>query len=286
MIKQCMSTQVYAVSADEPISRARNLMLKHDIGRLIVIGEENNPVGIVTKKDITKRLAQAEPTWRRRPIDNIPVSLVMTENLLNIHQEATVAQAAEIMLENEISGLPVIKKDNDDVKLVGIITKHDLIRHYSTKEYITKVKDVMDTYVVTVNIHHTIDHALYEMDENNVNVVVVLTEGNKPAGVISRDNLAFTELTDANGNVYGREVKMARRDAAAGVKKYRYIREMPLVAEDVMAPLDNTVTSNERVVDAAKIMSTTGTKSLIVIDDEIVGILRADNILNEIKKQT
>jgi CBS domain-containing protein len=61
---------------------------------------------------------------------------------------------------------------------------------------------------------------------------------------------------------------------------------MPLVAEDVMTPLDKTITGNERVVDAAKIMSTTGTKSLIVIDDEIVGILRGDNILNEIKKQT
>ncbi|RLG25487.1 CBS domain-containing protein, partial [Methanosarcinales archaeon] len=79
---------------------------------------------------------------------------------------------------------------------------------------------------------------------------------------------------------------MARRDVAAGMKKYRYIREMPLVAEDVMTPLDKTITSNERVVDAAKIMSATGTKSLIVIDDEIVGILCGDNILNEIKKQT
>jgi CBS domain-containing protein len=285
MIKNCMNSQVYVIAPDETISRARNLMLKHGIGRLIVI-EDGEPVGVLTKKDIMHRLSHAEPAWRRRPIDNIPIKIVMTENPLTIHQEATAAQAAEIMLENEISGLPVVKEDNGRTKLVGIITKQDLIRYYSEKNYDTKVSDIMDNYIVTVNRHHTIDHVLDEMEENRVNLVVVVSEKNNPVGLVSTDNIAFTELTDAEGNPQSKEVKMARRDTSAGVKRYRYIKEVPLTAEDIMSPLDMTVASNQRAVDAAKAMISTGIKALPVVDDSLVGILQADNILKEIKKQT
>lgn len=287
MIKECMNSQVYVVTPEEPVSRARNLMLKHGIGRLIVV-EGDKPVGVVTKKDIASRLAQAEPVWRRRPIDNIPVKVVMTENPLTIHPEATAAQAAEIMLENQISGLPVVKEDDDEVKLVGIITKQDLIRYYSEKDYETRVGDVMDTYIVRVNRHHTIDHVIHEMEENRVNTVIVVGEANKPVGIISTDNVAFVELTDTKGDLQSKEVKMARRDTTGGVKRYRYVREVPLTAEDIMSPLDTKVKSGERAVDAAKIMITHEIKALPVVDEEnnIVGILQAENILNEIKKQT
>jgi len=76
MIKECMNTEVYVVTPQETIARARNLMLKHGIGRLIVP--------------------------------------------LTILHEASAAQAAEMMLENSISGMPVVKEENGREKLVSI----------------------------------------------------------------------------------------------------------------------------------------------------------------------
>jgi len=78
-------------------------MLRHKIGRLVLI-ENNKPIGIVTKKDISRRLNQAEPQWRRRPIDHIPIRQVMTESLITIYPDATPRQLAELMVENNIGG--------------------------------------------------------------------------------------------------------------------------------------------------------------------------------------
>jgi CBS domain-containing protein len=47
-------------------------MFKYGIGRLPVM-EDGRLVGIVTKYDITNRLNQATPEWRRRPIDKVPI---------------------------------------------------------------------------------------------------------------------------------------------------------------------------------------------------------------------
>ena len=106
-IKDIMSAPVFVVSPDENVARARNLMLRHKIGRLVIV-ENNKPIGMVTKKDIVKRLNQAEPQWRRRPIDDIPVRKVMTESLITIFPDATAKQLAELMTENNIGGLPVV----------------------------------------------------------------------------------------------------------------------------------------------------------------------------------
>ncbi len=281
MIKECMNTEVYVVTPQETIARARNLMLKHGIGRLIVI-EDDEPIGIVTKGDFAKRISQAEPIWRRRPIDDIPVEIVMTEKPLTILHEASAAQAAEMMLENSISGMPVVKEENGREKLVGIVTKQDLIRYYSDKTYDTKVGDIMETYIVTVNRHHTIDHVLYEMEENMVSTVVVIDEGD-PIGLVSPDSIVFADFF--HGDSPEKEVKMARKDTAGGVRKYRYVREVPLVAEDIMLPLERTITSDTLAVDAAKLMISTKTKSLLVFDDTLIGIVESNNILNEIVKK-
>src|SRR5660398_266341 len=69
-IKDIMSAPVFVVSPDENVARARNLMLRHKIGRLVIV-EDNKTIGMVTKKDIVKRLNQAELQWRSRMIDDI-----------------------------------------------------------------------------------------------------------------------------------------------------------------------------------------------------------------------
>ncbi len=281
MIKECMNPEVYVVAPQETIARARNLMLKHGIGRLVVI-EDDEPIGIVTKEDIAKRLSQAEPIWRRRPIDDVPVRIVMTENPLTIPHETSAAEAAEMMLENGISSMLVVKEDDGRRKLVGIVTKQDLIRHYSKKTYDTKVAEIMETDIVTVNRHHTIDHVLCEMEEKSVGTVVVMDEEN-PIGLISSDSIVFADFLHRDSPE--KEVKMARKDSTGGRRSYRYVREVPLVAEDIMAPIDKTITSDALAVDAAKMMVSMKTKSLLVIDDALVGIVESDGILKDIVKK-
>lgn len=196
-IKDIMSAPVYVVSPDENVARARNLMLRHKIGRLVII-ENNKPIGIVTKKDITRRLNQAEPQWRRRPIDDIPVRKVMTESLITIFPDATPRQLAELMSENNIGGLPVVNNKED---VIGIVTKWDLIKYFSELELDFKVKDLNIDPALTVHRHHTISHIIHELQANSMDRAIVLEDNDMPVGIITNSNLTFTEMKDKIGGL-------------------------------------------------------------------------------------
>ncbi|VVB89259.1 Inosine-5'-monophosphate dehydrogenase [uncultured archaeon] len=277
-IKEIMSSPVYVVSPDETVARARNLMLRHRIGRLVLI-ENNKPIGIVTKKDISRRLNQAEPEWRRRPIDSIPIRQVMTESLITIYPDATPRQLAGLMVENNIGGLPVV---NDKDEVIGIVTKWDMIRYFSELPLKLKVKDMKIEPAVTIHRHHTISHVLYELDSNSSDRAVVLEDNDKPVGIITSSNLAFTEMKSKTGGLPQKEIKMTRKESAAGRKQYRYVREVPLVAEDIMSYPLISVDLEDLATDAAGIMVKEKINGVPVIGNGVMGILTGENIVNAI----
>ena len=280
-IKEIMSAPVYVVSPNENIARARNLMLRHKIGRL-VITEDDKPVGIVTKKDIMRRLDQAEPKWRRRPIDDIPIKLVMSDTPITIFPNASPAQLAELMIENNISGLPVV--DAKD-KVMGIVTKWDLIRYFSKKKLDVKVDDLKIEPALTVHRHHTISQILHELDSNMTDRAVVLENNDNPVGIITSSNLAFMEMKSKTGALPQKEIKMARKDVTGGRKQNRYIKEVPLVAEDIMSSPLITVNSDEIATRAAEIMVKERINGLAVVGNGVMGILTGENIVKSILKE-
>ena len=291
-VREIMSTPVYIIGSEEPISRARNLMLKYNISRLVVIKEklseeasskssEAIPIGIVTKADISQRLDQAEPMWRRRPIDNIPISVIMTHDPVTIHPEATPKQAAELLLENKISGIPVVKSESDN-NVIGIITKLDLIRYYSTLENNSGVKDIMNDFFVTVHRHHSICHVIHEMKNNDVDRVIVIDDNNKPVGTITTTNLALHKMTNPKGGLPIKDVKMARKNRDGGERTFRSIKEVSIVAEDVMSEPIITLDENSKAVEAAKIMVDERINGIPIVNNEIIGIVNAQKIIAEI----
>ena len=67
-------------------------------------------MGIITKKDIGYRLRHTEPVWRRRPIDLVPVELLMTPDPCSVKPDEVVKGIAGLMVTHDISGLPVIER--------------------------------------------------------------------------------------------------------------------------------------------------------------------------------
>jgi len=289
-VKDIMSSPVHLIASNEPISRARNLMLKHGINSLVVIDNINSkalksskaiPIGVVSKTDISERLDQAEPKWRRRPIDNIPINVVMSSDPLTIYPDATPKQAAEILLENNISGLPVIRSKTDK-NLMGIIRKLDLILYYSTLDDTTVVDDIMEQFFLTVHRHHTISHVIHEMKSNEVDRTIVVDDSNQPVGTITRTDLAMNRMTNPKGGLPSKDVKMARKNQTGGEKVFRYVKEVSVVAEDIMSTPIITLSKNSRVTDAAKIMVDQRINGILVVDEDITGIVYSKNILQAI----
>lgn len=279
-VADIMSSPVYIINTDEPVSHARKLMLRHRIGTLPVLSE-GKMVGIVTKSDISNRLAQAEPLWRRRPIDQIPIKMLMTETIITIYPEASISQAATLMLENGIHNVPVVKNGN----IVGIVTRTDLMRYVAenTGKMSTKIRNLMTTDVISVHRHHTINHVIDEMNRNEIARVIVKDDDGKPAGFISRKSLALSLITDNEGDLSTKNIKMVRRSSPAGQKTYRYVKEMPVTAEDIMVSPIISIDVNENISAAAKKMIEEGLTGLPVSDGEdIVGILSRTDIMKAI----
>ena len=279
-VKDYMSAPVYVIERNEPIQRARNLMFKYSIGRLPVM-DNGKLAGIVTKYDITNRLNQAAPEWRRRPIDKVPIQVVMTEKPITIFPDATMAQAAELMAENDISGLPVER----DGEILGMITSRDMVRYFADQDIKATVGDLMSRNVLNVHRHHTIGHVLDEMNVQGASRAMVYEDNETPVGIITRSGLTFSEMMGPNDEMETKNIKMTRKESNAGRKQYRYVKQMPLVAEDIMTSPVITMNSEMNSVEAARILTDKHIIGMPVLEtNQVVGYFSADEIIAEIRR--
>jgi CBS domain-containing protein len=271
-----MSCPVYVVDTDENVSRARNLMLKHKISRLPVL-EKSVLAGIITKKDIGYRLRQSEPLWRRRPIDSIPVSVLMTPDPVTVSRDASIDQVASLLIERDFSGVPVI----DSREMVGIITKSDLMKSARIGSLSMRVEEIMED-VITVSRYHSLDHVIDLMRERNDKVVVVNNDGTL-AGIVTESNLAFFLYSNERADLPVKDITRLRKEEPGGKKVMRYVYETAVVAEDLMSHPVMTIPPGTLVREAVAVMRDQGINSLIVVEDQVIrGIIKRDDIIREV----
>lgn len=268
-----MSGPVYVVGPNDSVAYARNQMIRHRCSRLPVV-DEDRLVGIITKKDIGYRLRQAEPTWRRRPIDRVPASLLMTPDPVSVAADASIRTVATAMVEYGISGLPVV----EDCTVVGIVTKTDLLGSVSVERLERTVGSLMGD-ALTVSRYHSLDHVIDLASERDDKIVVVNNDGTL-AGVITESNLAFYETIGPVPVETGREVTMLRRSAPGGPKTLRHVRDVSVIAEDVMSRPVETTPQDSPIADAVQRMREKGINSLVVVEGgDIKGIITRDDII-------
>jgi len=236
-------------------------------------------VGILTKKDIGYHLRQSEPIWRRRPIDHIPVSILMTPDPITISPDTPTPRVAGLMIKHDISGLPVL----DENELVGIVTKSDLMQSEAVKKISLRVADVMED-AITVSRYHSLDHVIDLMKERNDKVIVVDNDGSL-AGIITESNLAFFLYQDQKKDIPTKDLVMIRRGEYGGRKQLRYVTEAAAIAEDLMSSPVITIPENASIQEAVQMMQAHRINSLVVVEDtDIKGILKRDDIIREVAK--
>ncbi|MDK2974428.1 MAG: hypothetical protein PWP08_799 [Methanofollis sp.] len=273
-----MSSPVRVVTPEDTAAHARNLMIKHRISRVLVM-EGDRLAGIFTKKDLAYRLRQTEPVWRRRPIDRIPVSLLMTPAPIVVGQETSIREIAALMLDRMISGIPVV--NNGEV--TGIVTKSDILRSASVQTLDVPVTALMEE-PVTVSRYHSLDHIVDLFSESGGKLIVVNNDGTL-AGIITETNLAFFEYANESGEIPEKDIKMLRKETSGGRKSFRYIQEVSAVAEDVMTHPVVTTGPETTAAAAVKMMLDHHINSVVIVrGSEILGIVKRNNILQEVAK--
>lgn len=125
-----MTAPALTIRPKASLFEAYNLMFENDVRRLPVVDRDGSLIGILTMSDVQ----QASPISAGDDVDNDTarrllvavqtVAEVMTPDPVTVAIDDTVREAAERMLEYEVSGLPVVEGD----RVIGIITESDIFR--------------------------------------------------------------------------------------------------------------------------------------------------------------
>ena len=127
LVRDWMSPNPITVTSDTPLPDAHQLMADHKIRRLPVV-DDGELVGIITLGDV--RGAQASDATSLSIFElhyllaRLPVRQVMHHPVITVSPQATIAEAAALMLRHKIAGLPVVEGG----RVVGILTESDIFR--------------------------------------------------------------------------------------------------------------------------------------------------------------
>ena len=128
LVVERMSHHPITVTQDVGIEEALKIMRDEKVRRLPVLNRRGLLSGIVSEKDLL--LASPSPATSlsihemHYLLSKMTVSQVMTKDVITVTEYTLLEEAACIMVDNKIGGLPVMRDD----KLVGIITETDLFK--------------------------------------------------------------------------------------------------------------------------------------------------------------
>lgn len=128
LVRERMSHPVITVYPETSMQEAVDLMAREHIRRLPVVNKRGKLLGIVTENDLN-RASPSEATtlskWEMRElVSKVKVEKIMTQQVVQIEEDTPIEEAARIMTDCGISGLPVMRAG----KLVGMVTETDLFK--------------------------------------------------------------------------------------------------------------------------------------------------------------
>ena len=135
LVRDVMTKDVRVVRPDTSVKEVVAVMNKFDIGSIVVV-QGDRPVGIITERDILKRIV--EPCLTP---ETVTARQIMTSPVVTIDENASINEAAKLMAKKGIKRL-LVTRNNDE--LVGIVTFTDIV---------TKVPDLLSILEELVRPH-------------------------------------------------------------------------------------------------------------------------------------
>lgn len=128
LVKNWMSKKVITIDENDSMQEAINLIKQHKINMLPVM-KKGKLAGIVTDRDLKKASASDATTLDVHEllylISKIKIKDIMSKKPLTVPFDFTIEETASVLLENNISGAPVV---DGNKQLVGIITQADIFK--------------------------------------------------------------------------------------------------------------------------------------------------------------
>lgn len=127
-VSDAMTSNVVTVRLDDTLEQIRGVFARYKFHHVVVV-ERGRAVGVISDRDLLKHLSPFIGTMNEREVDTRSLQRrahqVMTRKLIHVQSETPLAAAANLMMQQNVSCLPVL--DHDE-KCIGIITWRDLLR--------------------------------------------------------------------------------------------------------------------------------------------------------------
>ena len=132
-IDTIMSRDVVSVSPDTALMEIRSLLHEHGFRHLLVVEGDDQLCGVISNRDVLQALSPFLDTFSEEHRDvktlSKPASEIMRSDPLTIEPGTSIKDAAQLLLNNRISSLPVVEGNT----LMGIVTTKDLLEHYTNE---------------------------------------------------------------------------------------------------------------------------------------------------------
>lgn len=144
-IKKVMKTEIHAIGPEATLKEAVAKLFEYNISGLIVVDQQNKPVGVVSEKDIYKTLYPSYNDFYNHPESftktekqekviqenaDLPVKNFMTSEVIKVRPDDPVMKVGALMLAHNIHRLPVV---DDDGNLVGVVSRGSIYRNLFRK---------------------------------------------------------------------------------------------------------------------------------------------------------
>lgn len=255
-VKDVMTEDVIFVDKDVDLRYVLKLMKKHEITKVPVV-EEKKLIGVITDSKIAAKLGSIRS--RGVPAARLHASSVTDKNIEIISPDTEV----KIILKAVGEPGPTMLNVVEDGKLVGVVTKADLLHLVESKE---EVKEIMHENIHSVSPEDRVIHARRRMIDEKVARLPVINNG-MLIGVISDNEVVFA-------------LAKLKRSFPLGKQKHR-LEE--LLVNDTMKTSVVWADADITVSDAAKIMMENNVGFLpLMKNDKVIGIVTRTDLIKTI----
>jgi signal-transduction protein with cAMP-binding, CBS, and nucleotidyltransferase domain len=125
VVRDLMRKNPYTVAESASIQDTARIMNDKKVSSLVILDEDNNPVGLVTERDLVRKVCIND-----LPTNRVTNKEIMSSPLITIDSESSASTATDLMLKNNVRHLLVIDNESkDNNQPIGIVTPLDLVRY-------------------------------------------------------------------------------------------------------------------------------------------------------------
>lgn len=125
-VQDWMHRGVITCPPETPVAEVAGIMHSHDISALVVVDENSDAVGVISRTDLVNArfIEPYMKHWR-----GLSAQHLMSKPVISVYAETRIEDAVQLLLEKHIHRLVVVEKSDDHVLPVGILSVTDLARH-------------------------------------------------------------------------------------------------------------------------------------------------------------